>query len=298
MSPSWLRTTKKPSGCCSHHRAAIAADASPSPARTRSRIASRSLGAAGSGYCWPQTSQSSGDNDPGESAEHVLGVGDRPLLLLVLRRSQASVDVAADRPEHPPVAVGVAPAQIGFESVAGQVVREHTIGPRLHERQPTQPRERVVRILHPEHLAAAAPRWSRGRWRTPPGRGGGGRWGRPRRTVAAGCRPDPGSADRRQLRRRERPHRPTATVPAGGRAPARPADRDGPVPRHSACRYRRLSSGLRLRSETTRNSSRHAGSARQAGPGGSRPANTVTALAGSRGNSRVRTQSSSGASRS
>ena len=56
--------------------------------------------------------------------------------------------------------------------------------------------------------------------------------------------------------------------------------------------------GLRLRSDTTRNSSRQAGSARQAEPGADRPATTVRAVAGRRGSRRVRTQSSNGASRS
>ena len=57
-------------------------------------------------------------------------------------------------------------------------------------------------------------------------------------------------------------------------------------------------SGLRLRSDTTRNSSRQAGSARQAESGAARPASTVSAVAGRRGTNQVRTQSSSCPSRS
>ena len=91
-------------------------------------------------------------HDAGKAAEHVLGVGDRALLLAAPSRPQAVVDVAADPTEHPPVAVGVTPAKIGLQGVAGQIVREHTRRPRLHERQTAQPREQLVRVLQPEHL--------------------------------------------------------------------------------------------------------------------------------------------------
>ena len=67
-------------------------------------------------------------------------------------RPQATVDVAADPAEHPPVAVGVTPAQIGLQGVAGEIVRKHALRPRLHERQPPQPGEQLVRVLQPEHL--------------------------------------------------------------------------------------------------------------------------------------------------
>ena len=65
-------------------------------------------------------------HDAGQAAEHVLGVGDRELLLMAPRGPEASVDVAADPTEHLPIAVGVAPAQIGLQCVAGQIVWEHT----------------------------------------------------------------------------------------------------------------------------------------------------------------------------
>ena len=95
--PSWPRTTKKPSGCRSHHRAAIAADASPSQARTRSRIASRSSGPCRLGILLAPDVPVHRRHDAGKAAEQVLGVGDRPLLLLAPGRLQATVDVAADR---------------------------------------------------------------------------------------------------------------------------------------------------------------------------------------------------------
>ena len=91
------------------------------------------------------------------------------------------------------------------------------------------------------------------------------------------------------LRRHERPHRPVVTAPAGGHGPALPTRRLRAVSTPHACRYWRLSSGLRLRSDTTRNSSRQAGSARQAESGAARPASTVSAVAGSRGTNQVRT---------
>ena len=91
-------------------------------------------------------------HDAGKAAEHVLGIRDRALLLVAPRGPQASVDVAADPAEHQPVAVGVAPAQIGFQGVARQIVREHTRGPRLHEGQPAQPGEQLVRVVEPEDL--------------------------------------------------------------------------------------------------------------------------------------------------
>ena len=90
--------------------------------------------------------------DAGKAAEQVLGVGDGALLLVALGRPQAPVDVAADPAEHPPVAVGVTPAQVGLQGIAGQVVREHPLRPRLHEGQLPQPGEQLVRVLQPERL--------------------------------------------------------------------------------------------------------------------------------------------------
>jgi hypothetical protein len=60
--------------------------------------------------------------------------------------------VAADPAEYPPVAVGVTPAQVGLQGVAGQIVREHTLRPRLDKGQLPQPGEQLVSILQPEHL--------------------------------------------------------------------------------------------------------------------------------------------------
>jgi hypothetical protein len=90
--------------------------------------------------------------DAGKTAEQVLGVGDRLLLRLASGRPQAAVDVAADPADHPPVAVGVAPAQVGLQGVAGQVVRVHALRSRLHEGQLPQPGERLMPVLQPEHL--------------------------------------------------------------------------------------------------------------------------------------------------
>jgi hypothetical protein len=65
---------------------------------------------------------------------------------------QAALNVGPDTTEHLPVAVGVSPAQVGLQGVAGQVVRERPLRPRLHEGQLPQPGEQLVGILQPERL--------------------------------------------------------------------------------------------------------------------------------------------------
>ena len=50
------------------------------------------------------------------------------------------------------VALGVAPAQVGVEHVAGEVVREHAVRSRLDEGQIAQPREHVMRVLERESV--------------------------------------------------------------------------------------------------------------------------------------------------
>ena len=149
--PSWPRTTKKPSGCRSHHRAAMAADVSPSHVQDEVQDRLPVPGRAGSGMAAPDVPVDR-RQAAGKMAEQVLGVGDGALLLLPLGRLQAAADVAADRAEHPLVALGVAPAQVGLQGVAGQVVREQTLRSGLHEGQLPQPGEQLVRVLQLEHL--------------------------------------------------------------------------------------------------------------------------------------------------
>jgi hypothetical protein len=90
--------------------------------------------------------------DAGKATEQELRVEDRALLLVPLGCLQAAVDVGTDAAVHPAVAVGVTPAQVGLQGVSGQIMREHTLQPRLDKGQLPQPGEQLVRILQPEHL--------------------------------------------------------------------------------------------------------------------------------------------------
>ena len=206
-------------------------------------------------------------HDAGKAAEHVLGVGDRALLLVAPRRPQATVDVAADRHGTP---AGSRRGRASADRPPGRRGPDragtHPSGPDSTNDSPRSQVNGSCASSHLEHL---------------PQQRLGGHPGDRAHLEGAAVEPagddldEPSqqrahqiraSAGRPPPRRRERPRRPTATAPAGGRAPARPAGRGGRGRRHRRDRYCRLSSGLRLRSDTTRNSSRQAGSARQAGP--------------------------------
>ena len=85
--------------------------------------------------------------DAREVAEEELEIERRALLCSPPRRPHAGVHVTADATEQALVALGVAPAQVGVERVAGEVVREHAVRARLDEGQIAQPREHVVRVV-------------------------------------------------------------------------------------------------------------------------------------------------------
>ena len=85
--------------------------------------------------------------DARQVAEEELEIECRALLCSPARRLQAGVDVTADATEEALVALGVAPAQIGVERVAGEVVREHAVRARIDEGKVAQPCEHVMGIV-------------------------------------------------------------------------------------------------------------------------------------------------------
>jgi hypothetical protein len=60
--------------------------------------------------------------------------------------------VAADPAEEVLVTLGVAPAKVGVEHIAGEVVRQQALRSSLDEGQLAQPRERLVGVLGRESL--------------------------------------------------------------------------------------------------------------------------------------------------
>ena len=156
-------------------------------------------------------------------------------------------------------------------------------GPDLDEGQVAQPSEHLVGVVEREgvpqerlgghpgqgaRLQGAAPLADRDGVHEPP---------HERADQVGGQRVDGRHAAAARRRRR------AGTAPAGGRGSPRPGGRARPARPRTRAGRRGSPPGPRFRSATTRSRSRHAGSARQAAPGGSRPAMSVSALAGRRG---------------
>ena len=80
-------------------------------------------------------------------------VRDGALVPAAGRRADPRHDVAADAAVQRLVERGVAPAQVGVDDVAREIVREHALRAALHERARAQPREQLARVLVPERGA-------------------------------------------------------------------------------------------------------------------------------------------------
>jgi hypothetical protein len=82
----------------------------------------------------------------GAVAVQVEQVEEGPLALQAAGLPEVADDEAADPAVQLQVAVGVAPAQVGVQDLAGQVVGEQPVGALLDEREPPQPAEQLVGV--------------------------------------------------------------------------------------------------------------------------------------------------------
>ena len=87
-----------------------------------------------------------GGDDAAQVAEEELQVGDRALLCPPLLASHEVERVGPHGSEDAPVAVRVAPPQVGVEEVAHEVMGAHPVGSDLGDREPGQPAEESVRV--------------------------------------------------------------------------------------------------------------------------------------------------------
>ena len=135
-------------------------------------------------------------------------------------------DVAADAAKHLSMAIGIAPAQIGHQGVAHQIVREHTCA----DFDEGQPRNQLNSSSGVPGRAppATASRWLPRSPRTLPRHRRCRSLGTVSRKRRSSVHANPVYSVERLLRRRGPGHRPAATTPAGDRAPARPTGRAGP----------------------------------------------------------------------
>ena len=206
-------------------------------------------------------------------------IGRRPLLLT----AHARPDPRHNVPPHPAmdvrVARPIAPAQIRIQHVPRKVVREQPVDARLHERQPAQPLEQRASILAIQRRAQQIlARHARVRAHLQ----------RPPVTLARNAGHEPLQQHPQHVRRlaelepqhrryiaalvehvdeqRQRQRMPMRELEHALVQPS-----STPATRKNA----RVSSGERLRSATTRNSSRHPASSSHPRLGASRPATTT-----------------------
>ena len=142
----------KACGCRSSQRSAIAADAWPSAAATSARMLRAVARAGRFGIVQPPHVPVDRRQDAPQVAEQELQLEDGALLFSPAGGSHGGVDVAAHPVEEVLVARGVAPAQVGVEHVASEIVRQQAIRSGLDEGQVAQPGEQLVRILELERV--------------------------------------------------------------------------------------------------------------------------------------------------
>ena len=233
--------------------------------------------------------------DARQIAEDELHVEDALQPLIAIRGQQMVLEVGLDPPEDELVAVGVAPAKIPIDHVAGEIVREQPVRTGLDEGEVAEPVEQLAHIgsveRRPQQGFGGDPGQGAGLQRLP--------------LLEVGHRAEePLNQGRHQVGRVD--GQVDAAVPDDLVGQQRQAERMAvaglqQTPVHGlghAAAAKVLPTFLRgqVAQAMTRSSSRHAGSARQPAPGGCRPASTVTTLAGRSGNSCSRIQSSRAAS--
>ena len=144
--PPVCRSTTKPLGCRASQRSAMAADSSPSCRHTRSRIVGVILGSGGDRDMASPGLPVDRRQDARKIAEDELHVEDALQPLITIRGEQMVLEVGLDPPEDELVAVGVAPAEIPIDHVAGEIVREQSVRTGLDEGEVAEPVEQLADI--------------------------------------------------------------------------------------------------------------------------------------------------------
>jgi hypothetical protein len=81
----------------------------------------------------------------------VAEIGERAMLFDTPCLAQAADDGAADPAVHLPVALRVAPAEVGVQHLARQIMGEESLRPLLDKGEPAHPGENVVRLRRLQH---------------------------------------------------------------------------------------------------------------------------------------------------